>query len=58
MDDVKSVTKSKSSDVVKNDAGDPVRDFTTFAEADAQAKALGNAHVEHVGTAFHVADDE
>ena len=44
--------------VVKNADGSPVVDFLTFADAEAQAKAIGGkAHVEHIGVAFHVATD-
>lgn len=38
---------------------DPVLDFATYAEAEAQAKALGKgASVVAIGTAYHVETDE
>lgn len=51
-------TDAKKAKVATDDAGEPVRAFITYDEAEAQAKALGGAHVEPVGVAFAVVDDE
>lgn len=50
--------KAKAKDIVTNANGDVVRDFLTHDAAAAQAAALGKAHVEPIGVAFHVADDD
>lgn len=57
-----STTSDAKDKVVRRDPedpkSDPVLDFATFADAEAQAKALGKgARVEPIGTAYHVATD-
>ena len=53
--DDKDDDKSASSKIVKRDDGTPVLDFASFADAVAQAKAIGKgAWTEAIGTAVRV----